>query len=340
MLHLVTLDFPPATVGGVAAWAEDLARALVGAGERVTVYARRCGDTLAHDATLPFDVVRLRGRSWARWQGLWAVLGVDGALRRGHRLVCASWPMGVHLVPRARAKGVRAAVAFHGSDLTRVSQPSAAMRRVFATADALFPVSAFLRGELERLGATGQVLPMPLALDDEAAASGRGLVTVARLTPLKGVDRALRIAGELGWPIEVVGEGPERASLEALARTLGVEASFCGQVPRSRAVQLCRGKAACLLLPRAEADGSGAEGFGLALLEAMGQGTPAVGCRTGGVPEATGPGLILENPDDAPASAAAVRAWWSPERGAAGHRWVRAHHGPERAAHAVLEALS
>lgn len=339
MIHLVTLDFPP-TVGGVAAWSEDLARALVSAGEPVTVYARRSGDTAETDQGLPFPVKRIHGRSWARWQGLWALLGVDGALRRGHKLVCAAWPIGALLVPRARARGARSAVAFHGSELTRHARPPAGLRRVLASADALFPVSKFLALELERLGGEGAVLPMPLRISDAPASSGAGLVTVARLTPLKGVDRALRIAAALRWPIDVVGDGPERAKLEDLARSLGIEARFLGQIPRPDALAICRQRAACLLLPRVDADGSGAEGLGLALLEAMGQGTPAVGCDTGGVREATGPGLILTNPDDASASAAALRAWLTPARRHEAWRWVREQHGPERAATALLEALA
>ena len=66
---LITLDFPPGYIGGVAAWADDLARALVGRGHSVTVLAKATGGTREHDAALPFDVVRMRGRSWGRWQG-------------------------------------------------------------------------------------------------------------------------------------------------------------------------------------------------------------------------------------------------------------------------------
>jgi glycosyltransferase involved in cell wall biosynthesis len=52
------------------------------------------------------------------------------------------------------------------------------------------------------------------------------VVTVARLAPEKGIDALLRAAGSL--PVLVVGDGPERGRLEALARDLGVRATFTG----------------------------------------------------------------------------------------------------------------
>ena len=51
---------------------------------------------------------------------------------------------------------------------------------------------------------------------------------------------------------------------------------------------------AVLLLPEVDTDGMGAEGLGLCLLEAANVGTPAIGCRVGGVPEAVGPGLLID----------------------------------------------
>lgn len=60
-----------------------------------------------------------------------------------------------------------------------------------------------------------------------------GLVVSLRLTPRKRVDLLLRAAAALeasGTPVrvQVIGDGPERAPLEALARELGVDATFHG----------------------------------------------------------------------------------------------------------------
>ncbi len=180
--------------------------------------------------------------------------------------------------------------------------------------------------------------PVPLA---RPGPRGTGLIAVARLNRLKGIDRCIRLAAAGRWPLTVIGDGPERASLEALAAEIpGADVTFTGRLSRARTLDALTGQAASLLLPRVDTDGTGAEGLGLVLLEAMGRGVPAVGCRTGGVPEALGPGLLLEEPDDAIGSAAALGAWLAgADRGAEAWRWVTTRHGPARAAAAIVEAL-
>ncbi len=191
--------------------------------------------------------------------------------------------------------------------------------------------------EIARGGWAVTPQPAPLGVAEPA---GEGLVCVARLGPLKGVDRAIRLAAALNWPLRVVGDGAARPSLEALAAETGASVEFTGRLSRVDALQAYRGRAANLLLPRVDVDGSGAEGFGVVLLEGMGWGVPAVGCATGGVPEAVGPGLLLSSPDDPVASAAALTAWLGDKgRGAEAWAWARDHHGRARAARVALEAL-
>ncbi|MCB9759381.1 MAG: glycosyltransferase family 4 protein [Alphaproteobacteria bacterium] len=339
MIHLVTLDFPPAYDGGVAAWAEDLGRALVDQGQPVRVYARRTGDTGAADRALPFEVARLRGRSWGRWQGIWAA-AVAPRVRRGDTVVLATWPLGTVLAPLVAGRAA-VAVAFHGSELTRHARAPAGLRRVVAVARACLPVSRFLQAELLRLtGREGVVMPMPLAFPASAPQGARqGLVCLARLTPLKGVERVLALGEALGWPVSIIGDGPARSSLEA--QGAGAEVRFHGRLPRAEARRALGAHQLCALLPRTAPDGGGAEGLGLALLEAMGEGTPVVGCATGGVPEAVGEGLVLDAPDDAAASADQVRGWLAGgARGDEARRWVLAHHGPAASVGALMEALA
>ena len=67
---------------------------------------------------------------------------------------------------------------------------------------------------------------------------GPALAVVGRLTPKKRVDQILaRVAQDAARPcVVVVGDGPERSRLEALAQTLGVNARFLGTLQRDQAL--------------------------------------------------------------------------------------------------------
>lgn len=261
--HLVTTDFPPLE-GGVATWAEATAAALRAAGEHVVVYApRRLGAS---------GVTPLWGRAWARWAHAWVALQVLPRVRAGDRVLCATWPLATWLLGRADVS-----VVFHGSDLAR--PPLTPGLDAVKQGARLFPVSHFLGG---LLGARHQVLPAPIG-PQRRAAPGDALLAIARLGPLKGVDRAIELAASSGRPITIVGDGPARPDLEALAARLGVRATFTGRLPRAEIPW--DGHHAAVLLSRVHADGSGAEGLGLVLLEAAARGIPTIGSSTGGIPE-------------------------------------------------------
>ncbi len=277
--HLVTTDFPPQE-GGIATWAAATAIALHRAGERVEVHAR--ARTGVVPAAWPFPVHRMWGRSWRRWQGVWAAASVLPRVRGGDVVVCATWPLATNLVGRVPRLGV----AYHGSDLTRAPAP-AALHHVCDAAVNL-PVSRFLGG---LLGVPHTVLPAPIDVGPPAAPGDR-LLTIARLGPLKGVDRVLRLGARLGRPVTVVGDGAERVRLEALAGELGVDARFTGRLAPGDIPW--DGHWACCLFSRLDQDGSGAEGLGLALLEAAARGIPGLGTRVGGIPEAAD--LVLDDP--------------------------------------------
>jgi len=110
-------------------------------------------------------------------------------------------------------------------------------------------------------------------------------LAVSRLMPYKRMDIVVEAFRELGYPLKVVGTGPDLARLRALA---GPETEFTGAVSEDRLIDLysrCR----CLLFP-------GEEDFGLVPLEAHACGKPVIAFGRGGALET----LIPANPASGP----------------------------------------
>lgn len=118
-------------------------------------------------------------------------------------------------------------------------------------------------------------------MEDMSSAS---IVSIGNLIPTKGHAALLRaFAAVTVYPairLDIVGDGPERPRLEALARELRVadRVRWLGRVPRQEVARLLR---ACALfaLP------SCYEGLGCVYLEAMSSGKPAIGCHGQGIEE-------------------------------------------------------
>jgi len=106
-------------------------------------------------------------------------------------------------------------------------------------------------------------------------------LTVAYLIPGKGIDVAVRALAELPEKIVlwVVGDGPERGKLEALAHDmdLGQRVRFLG--PHFNVVPFMQA-ADCFVCPSVWKEGAGNVN-----LEAMACGLPVVASRIGGIPE-------------------------------------------------------
>lgn len=109
------------------------------------------------------------------------------------------------------------------------------------------------------------------------------LTFIGRLFPWKGVDLLLQAAKELAgkWPIQlhIVGDGTERASLEALSREFGIAeiTQFHGQ---DFNIEKHLQKASVFVYPS-----RWQEIFGISLVEAMAFGVPCVAAKVGGIPE-------------------------------------------------------
>jgi phosphatidyl-myo-inositol dimannoside synthase len=137
----------------------------------------------------------------------------------------------------------------------------------------------------------------PRAADD-GPARATTLVTVARLSPEKGIDdliRAVALLRDRGVPARaiVAGAGPEASRLATLAAELDVHdvVELRGFVPHGASLIELLDEGDVFVLP------SRSEGQPHALLEAMTRALPAIGTRVGGIPALLGGGAgVLVDP--------------------------------------------
>lgn len=202
-------------------------------------------------------------------------------------------------------------------------------RRVFALSERIVAVSEFSATQIRsRLpAATERVRVIPTGVDtnyfvpaeDKRAVRSQldlpidepVLLGVGRLAGVKQFDRlvsavAVACARGLQARLVVAGDGPERASLERLIATYGVQdrvllAGYCDP-PRLRAFMQAADLQVCT---------SAFENLSLAILEGMACGTPVLGTPGGGTPELVGQidaGLVLDG-DHTHTIADALPAW-------------------------------
>jgi phosphatidylinositol alpha-1,6-mannosyltransferase len=122
------------------------------------------------------------------------------------------------------------------------------------------------------------------------------LLTVSRLAPRKGHDVVIRalptiVDAHPDTVYLIAGDGGQRASLEALAKRVGVaeHVVFLGYVPDADLPDLYA-TADLFVMPNRK-EGSSVEGFGIVFLEANATGTPVIGGNSGGVPDAVADGV-------------------------------------------------
>ncbi len=197
-----------------------------------------------------------------------------------------------------------------------------------------------------RPGPPDSELRAELGLSDGARVVG----SVGNLRPVKDHPCLLRAfaaacnTGRMPVPpvLVLVGDGPERSALEALARELGIAASVRFAGARADVPRLLR-------LFHVFALASQTEGISVALLEAMASGLPAVITRTGGNPEVAVEGqtaCLVPVGDPGPMGNALAGLLADPERcrawGEAARRRVEAKFsldGMVRAYESLYEAL-
>jgi glycosyltransferase involved in cell wall biosynthesis len=177
-----------------------------------------------------------------------------------------------------------------------------------------------------------------LAAPEHAARSRNGertILFVGRLIERKGVAHLIRALGTVRRTVParlvIVGDGPERDSLERLAAATGVAAhvEFLGRVS-DEALRRAYATADVFALPSVLDQRKDTEGLGVVLLEAMNYGVPVVASNIGGITDIVrheSTGLLVPPGDEDALAGALTKLLGDPELarslGAGGTRLLR-----------------
>lgn len=253
---------------------------------------------------------------WIAPHWLWLVREFWHRAHGGRRLVIfGHYSAAVMAAWLLRPFGVRYIILAHGNDvLTELKRP---LREFVGAhlrgAEWVGVNSTWLADRLHQFGVPRSrlVKTHPAVADDEGQGMARArtkltLLTIARLVPRKNVDVVLEVVASLHAEFpelqyDVVGDGPERQTLEAKAQALGLGkvVTWHGQTDDAKRRELLQSASVFVLLPTIRNEGADVEGLGAVYLEAGAAGVPIVASRTGGIPDAVIDGVtgMLVAPD-------------------------------------------
>jgi glycosyltransferase involved in cell wall biosynthesis len=318
-------------------------------------YAPSQWETLTHDQTAP-DRIRERPRFLAALP-TYVVSGSIAATRLArsgkYDVIHAFWPIphGILALIAKYGSGIPVVCTFFGVELTWIESQLTVLRPVLRwivrESDCVTAISSHTAALVRRSAPETTPTIIPFGAATSVVASGRPrsatsrhedgflrLLFVGRLVQRKGVDvllRAIACAPTTDrLSLWVVGDGPERRSLEALAAALGVldRVAFFGFVSREELEDRYTECDVVVLPAVVDAKGD-TEGLGVVLLEGSSHGKPVIASEAGGIVDIVRPGEtgLLVPPGDVNALAAAIEALRAdPERaamlGRAGKRHV------------------
>lgn len=318
--HVVWLNYKDAThplCGGAEEYMHQVARRLVGEGQRVTLLTARSRGVPAVD-TVDGVVIRRMGSLYTvyllalvwLWRNRRAVDAIidtcNGIPFFSPLAVGRRVPVVVlihHVHQTMFAQHFRFPVAQIGRWVERVGNRWVYGRRTIAV------VSPSSRAEVRRvLGLRGPVFVAangqePLSVAGAARSPAPRIVCVGRLAPHKRWDVLLRalppvVAADPAVRLDLVGDGPCRDRLTALAAELGLGAhvTFHGRLDDAARNRLLA--SAWLTVSTSEV-----EGWGLAVTEAMSLGVPAVALAVPGLRDSVrhnDTGWVVDGPERLP----------------------------------------
>jgi phosphatidylinositol alpha-1,6-mannosyltransferase len=311
---IVTNDLPP-RVGGIQYYVDQLARGLVSAGDRVTVYGSSSSGWEDHDRVAPYTVVREPTSTLLPTPTvLRHTLAVIERRRPDVVVFGAAFPLGLMGPTLRRRTGVPYVAWTHGLEVSAVRAPGGRrlLRAVGRDAAAITFVSHWCRDLLQPGFGPGpryELLPPAVdpafhpGVDGTAVRERFGfgddpvVVCVSRMVERKGQDQLIAALPELrrrvpGARLLLVGGGPHHDELVALARRFDVaeHVHFAGQVSDAELPAHYAAGDVFAMPCRERKGGLEVEAFGIVFIQAQAIGRPVVAGDIGGVPDALDPG--------------------------------------------------
>jgi colanic acid/amylovoran biosynthesis glycosyltransferase len=191
---------------------------------------------------------------------------------------------------------------FHGYDLTRTIQKrgKSFYRFLFQTNAIICPISQFFATILVQLGANENHIKVHhMGVDiqqfpfspKQSLSNELNVLIVARLTEKKGIKHAimamklLQLDG-LKCQLQIIGDGEEKAALQAITQNLGLQEQIIFHGAKSQTfVKEALNQADVFLLPSVVAKDGDMEGIPVSLMEAMATGKPVIATKHSGIPE-------------------------------------------------------
>jgi len=285
-MNVLFIGLYPPHIGGIATHTSYLKKGLEMRGHNVSVV------TYGHSGISQKDVYGV-----STWPFLRGISFIKNACPLAQKVVSEKDIDIIHshyLTPpgyvgaRVRAKtDVPAVVTAHGSDINFLYNGHVGKRLIDRALDRTDAIICVSRSVEKKISAITDVPThyIPNGVDLEAFCPSEEeksyVLYVGALTQQKRVCDLVDALAGTGEKLVVAGDGHMRPRLEWLASKRGVEAEFIGY---STDVPALMRKAKLLVLPSED------EGFGLAILEAMASGVPAIGRDIPAIREIVVPG--------------------------------------------------
>jgi phosphatidylinositol alpha-1,6-mannosyltransferase len=323
---LVTPDYPPPP-GGIQTIVKNLEQGLEDAGHRAEVLhvdPESVNYTLSDYVPTPKRLYSARSTAPGQFRYLNAVQRrTNAAIERCdpdvvHAMHIRCWPA----LSVAAERGLPTVLSTYALEL----EESVLAANAIADADVVHAISEFT-ASLVREGARSEptVRIIPPSIDvgayqrvSEDVEKDGGVVALARFVDRKNIETVIRAWKALSddaradRALFLAGDGPNRDRLEGMVGP-DDDIEFLGWVNGEDKQKLLARADAFALVPRR--DEYDVEGFGIVYIEAQAAGTPVVGSKHGGAPEAIGDaGIVVDDENDPAAVADALETLLTDER--------------------------